>query len=65
MDPVTKTFIYITIFVVMLAIARDKKIGEEGKPKEVVIEDSFQKKEPEPEPEPPKPSKKWYYLWLK
>lgn len=65
MDPVTKTFIYITIFVAIVAVARDKKIGEEGKPKEIVIEEPQPKKEPEPEPEPPKPSKKWYYLWLK
>lgn len=74
MDPVTKTFIYITIFIALLAIARDKKIGEGGKPEEIEIEDIYenqrQKQEkfdqqPAPQEQQPRPGKKWYYLWLK
>lgn len=73
MDPVTKTFIYITVFIAMLALARDKKIGEEGKPTEVLIEDKQAmeraekraREELEKKVEPPKPGKKWYYLWLR
>lgn len=70
MDPVTKTFIYITIFIVLLAFARDKKVGEEGKPKEVLMEDVLVRQQPKTETqetvkEKVKPKKKWYYLWLK
>lgn len=75
MDPMTKTFIYITIFITMLAFARDKKIGEEGKPKEVIIEDQYLKlkqeeqkqleNEQNKESKEPLRNRKWYYLWLK
>lgn len=76
MDPVTKTFIYLTVLVVMLAIARDKNTGEEGRPVEVVVEDKHaierelhhkrlaEEKEKE-EALLRVPSRKWYYLWLK
>lgn len=76
MDPVTKTFIYLTVFVIILAVARDKNTGEEGRPVEVVVEDKhaierelqFKKAAEEKEKEEALlqvPPRKWYYLWLK
>lgn len=79
MDPVTKTFIYITLFVMLFAILRDKNTGESGKPQEIIIEDRYMKsklekeqkeKEKEIEEENRKNQekqarRKWYYLWLK
>lgn len=77
MDNPTKVFIYLTIFIIMLAIARDKKIGEEGKPTEVIIIDPYeeQRKQRQKELEQKllemklkdleSKKKKWYYLWLK
>lgn len=77
MDPVTKTFIYITIFVIILALARDKKIGEAGKPVEYVTIDHYaQQREEEQEKlellreaqaaaEAKAKARKWYYLWLR
>ncbi|SGZ58124.1 CIC11C00000001234 [Sungouiella intermedia] len=81
MDAVTKTFIYLTVFVMIVAIARDKNTGEAGKPKEIVVEDvhEMQRREhaaaeaakAQAEAEAAaieaqaKQSRKWYYLWLK
>lgn len=78
MDAVTKTFIYITIFVMIVAISRDKNTGESGKPQEIVVEDlhelqrrehaaaEAQKAAQAPQTvEAAKQSRKWYYLWLK
>lgn len=73
MDPVTKTFIYIAIFITMFALARDKKIGEEGKPAEPFLHDPYKKKKEEDEraqkaleeAEALKNKRHWYYLWLK
>lgn len=76
MDPMTKTFIYITLFVALFAIARDKNTGEDGKPREVVIEDEYLKQKEERErraaaleeherQERASSGRKWYYLWLR
>lgn len=77
MDNVTKFFIYVTLFVSLLALIRDKKIGEEGKPQEVIIRDLYeeerQKRLQQEEEEKiaaeklqkEKQNRKWYYLWLK
>lgn len=69
MDPVTKTFIYLTIFVMIVAILRDKNTGEEGRPKEVVVEDPHVRKEPQvdekQEKAVQKPGRRWYYLWIR
>ncbi|GEQ71800.1 hypothetical protein JCM33374_g5486 [Metschnikowia sp. JCM 33374] len=74
MDPVSKTFIYITALVIMLALARDKNIGEEGKPIERITEDPYAKKKAEQQRKLEKEkeaelalanARKWYYLWLK
>lgn len=73
MDPVTKTFIYVAIFITMFALARDKKIGEEGKPSEPFLHDPYKKKKEEEEiakkaleeAEALKNKRHWYYLWLK
>mmetsp|Transcript_8142 Transcript_8142/g.10216 ORF Transcript_8142/g.10216 Transcript_8142/m.10216 type:complete len:270 (+) Transcript_8142:216-1025(+) len=76
-DGVSKFFIYLTIFISMFAIYRDKNYGEEFKPAEVVIEDEYEtqrqirqeqlereslNKKLEDEK---KLTRKWYYLWLK
>ncbi|CUM65035.1 uncharacterized protein PRCAT00002654001 [Priceomyces carsonii] len=74
-DGVTKFFIYLTIFISMLAIYRDKAIGEEGKPTEITIEDPHEKERIrriqneliaslEFNDLTPN-SRRWYYLWLK
>ena len=42
MDGVTKFFIYLMIFISLLAIARDKNIGENGKPEQIIIEDKYE-----------------------
>ncbi|RCK66375.1 Genetic interactor of prohibitin 7, mitochondrial [Candida viswanathii] len=42
MDGVTKFFIYLVVFISMVAFARDKNVGESGKPKEIVIEDKYE-----------------------
>lgn len=78
MDPVTKTFIYITLFVILFALLRDKNIGEAGKPEEIVVEDKYMiaKAEKERKEQLEKErlkqlqkenaaARKWYYLWLK
>ncbi|KAG7664925.1 uncharacterized protein J8A68_001563 [[Candida] subhashii] len=39
MDGVTKFFIYLTVFIAMFGIYRDKSIGEEGRPKELIVFD--------------------------
>lgn len=67
MDPVTKTLIYITLFISLWAIARDKNTGEEGMPREIVIADPYEEERQKRELEKikPPPAKKWYYLWLK
>ncbi|CAN3365189.1 genetic interactor of prohibitin 7, mitochondrial [Diutina catenulata] len=81
MDAVTKVFIYLTLFITVAALFRDKKIGEEGRPHEVIVEDPYeqervrrQQEEEQAqamaqalalEEERRRNSKKWYYLWLK
>lgn len=77
MDGITKFFIYLTVFISILAIARDKNTGESGKPVETIIEDPYEKErqlrqEREKEAEEAlkkeaeaKQKRKWYYLWLK
>lgn len=74
MDPVTKTFIYITVFVVLLALARDKKVGEAGRPEEYVTIDQYAQQraneqrieeEARSAEEARAKARKWYYLWLK
>lgn len=78
MDAVTKTFIYITLFVVVFALLRDKNTGESGKPEEIIVEDRYMiakaQKERQEQLEKEKLEKlerekaaarKWYYLWLK
>lgn len=42
MDGVTKFFIYMTGFIIVFALYRDKKIGEAGKPTELIIEDPYE-----------------------
>lgn len=81
MDAVTKTFIYITLLVMIVAILRDKNTGESGKPQEIIVEDLHtlrrQEKEKLTKAEAEAESvarahekavqsgRKWYYLWLK
>lgn len=73
MDPVTKTFIYLTVLVMIVAILRDKNTGEAGKPQELVVEDLHTLKRQQAEldrgaqkaQETQPASRKWYYLWLK
>ncbi|EGW29908.1 uncharacterized protein SPAPADRAFT_63538 [Spathaspora passalidarum NRRL Y-27907] len=43
MDGATKFFIYLTAFIVLFGLYRDKKIGEDGKPVEIIIEDHYEK----------------------
>ena len=43
MDGVTKFFIYLVVFISLLAISRDKNIGENGKPQQIIIEDKYEK----------------------
>ncbi|ODV79119.1 uncharacterized protein CANTADRAFT_50980 [Suhomyces tanzawaensis NRRL Y-17324] len=75
MDGVTKFFIFLTVLITLFAVARDKRIGEEGRPVEVVIVDKHElertrkrelaeQQEREAEQKQAQ-SKKWYYLWLK
>lgn len=80
MDPVTKTFIFITLFVMVFAILRDKNTGESGKPKEVIVEDlhALKRQQEQAEQEAREHAaaakaaeaqlqshRKWYYLWLR
>lgn len=70
MDNVTKFFIYLTLLVALLALMRDKKIGEDGKPQEVVIRDVYEEERQRLQEEEEKRNqeqnhKKWYYLYLK
>lgn len=78
MDAVTKTFIYLTIFVMIVAISRDKNTGESGKPQEIVVEDLHEMQRREQAAAEQKAaeaeklaavaatnSRRWYYLWLK
>lgn len=76
-DAVTKVFIYLTGFVIIAALFRDKLVGEEGKPVETKIDDPYEidriAREQErirlelEEQEKAKLAlqRKWYYLWLK
>lgn len=76
-DGVSKFFIYLTLFISLFAIYRDKNFGEEFKPTEVIIEDEYeeyrQARQRQLEQEllnkrvedEKKSSRKWYYLWLK
>ena len=81
MDPVTKVFLYLTLFITVAALIRDKKVGEDGMPREIVIEDPYEiernrrnQEEEElkqrlmqkmKEEQEKKNQKKWYFLWLK
>lgn len=80
MDAVTKTLIYLTVFIAIFAVARDKNTGEAGKPEEMVIEDpyeierqaSIRRAEEEKVQEKVRQAleaerkrRKWYFLWLK
>ncbi|KAI5970102.1 hypothetical protein CANMA_000713 [Candida margitis] len=77
MDPASKVCIYLIVFIAMLAIYRDKNIGEAGRPVEVKIEDQYevarqqeiqekqQREIEEQEREKQRQGRKWYYLWLK
>lgn len=80
MDAATKTLIYLTVFISLFAIARDKNTGEAGKPEETIIEDPYEierqlniKKAEEEKLqqkvrealEAEKRNRKWYFLWLK
>ncbi|CAI5760391.1 unnamed protein product [Candida verbasci] len=42
MDGVSKFFIFLTLLISLIAISRDKKIGEEGIPKEIIIKDDYE-----------------------
>lgn len=77
LDTVTKVFLYMIGFITVAALCRDKLIGEEGKPKEMFIEDRYeiarQKRILEEEAakveneklELEKKSRKWYFLWIR
>ncbi|KAI5968900.1 hypothetical protein KGF57_000015 [Candida theae] len=75
MDPATKFCIYLIVFIAMVAIYRDKNVGEDGKPVEVKIEDQYEiarqreeqerVKRVEEEERRQRESRKWYYLWLR
>lgn len=75
MDPASKVCIYLIVFIAMVAIYRDKNIGEDGKPVEVKIEDQYEvarqneiqekQREVEEQERKQRESRKWYYLWLK
>ncbi|EGV63339.1 hypothetical protein PSN45_004383 [Yamadazyma tenuis] len=73
MDPVTKTFIYLTLLVALLASYRDKNIGEEGKPVELIIRDlheeerqkRIQEEQAQRELAAQISNRKWYFLWLR
>lgn len=80
MDPVTKVFIYLTVLIAIVAIARDKKIGESGKPVEVTVEDPYEaeralrqerahqeevQRRVQEALEAERRRRKWYYLYLK
>lgn len=77
-DPVTKTFLYITAFFILFALARDKNTGEAGRPVEYVVEDQYvkwkkeqrererlQEKEQQRLQAAETNRRRWYYLWLK
>lgn len=77
MDAVTKFFIYVTAVVVVAALWRDKFVGEEGVPVEIIVEDPYEvdrlRREAEAElarvqqqqADARAAAGKWYYLWLK
>ncbi|KAI3404613.1 hypothetical protein KGF56_002608 [Candida oxycetoniae] len=81
MDPMSKVLIFAILMITMIAVYRDKKIGERGKPKELLIVDKYQverekrKKEEEEreakekleqeEEERKRNRRKWYYLYLR
>lgn len=73
-DGATKFFIYLIVLIAMVAVYRDKEIGEAGKPTEQIIIDPYEEKRLENERKrlaeeeeelKRKLAKKWYYLWLK
>lgn len=76
-DAVTKVFIYLTAFVVVAALFRDKLVGEDGKPVETKIDDPYEIDRLAREQEKARLERehaeralqalrrKWYYLWLK
>ncbi|KAG5422337.1 hypothetical protein I9W82_001432 [Candida metapsilosis] len=75
MDPATKLCIFFIILIAMVAIYRDKNIGEEGLPVEVKIQDHYEierqrelqekLREIEEQERKQREGRKWYYLWLK
>ncbi|CAH6722707.1 hypothetical protein CLIB1444_10S04566 [[Candida] jaroonii] len=69
-DGVTKFFIYLSLAIALGAIYRDKYIGEDGKPVEVIIRDIYEEQRLEEERLEQERlekerARKWYYLWLK
>lgn len=72
-DGPSKFFIYVILFVCMVAFYRDKEIGEAGKPVEQVVNDPYEEQrerarisaEEQQRKEEEKKTRKWYYLWLK
>lgn len=65
-DGVSRFFMYVIVLILMVAIYRDKNIGEEGKPQCADVADPYyEPKEPvEPEKKEP-PRRKWYWLYLR
>ncbi|CAK9686038.1 unnamed protein product [Candida parapsilosis] len=64
MDPASKFCIYLIVLIAMIAIYRDKNIGEDGKPVEVKIQDRYEiERQAIKEVEPVKETRKWYKFW--
>lgn len=72
-DPATKVFAFLVVLVALVAMYRDKFIGEAGLPKETVIVDPYleaQEREQEiarvaaEQERQNRERRKWYYLWL-
>ncbi|CAK9442360.1 uncharacterized protein LODBEIA_P61030 [Lodderomyces beijingensis] len=78
MDGASKVVVFLVVMVAMVAVYRDKNVGERGKPQPVVIVDPYEVERREAEErkwqeerarveaeERRKNGRKWYYLWLK
>ena len=67
-DGVSRFFMYVILLILMVAIYRDKNIGEEGKPQSADVVDPYYESPKEPEPEVVEPTqrrRKWYWLYLR
>ncbi|EDK41544.2 hypothetical protein PGUG_05642 [Meyerozyma guilliermondii ATCC 6260] len=67
-DGVSRFFMYVILLISMVAIYRDKNIGEEGKPQSADVVDPYYESPKEPEPEVVEPTqrrRKWYWLYLR